>query len=142
MRIKKTSQYIEGGASISNVYGTSQENGYTQDYINEKVTPEDWSSEIGTGFGCYAKRVGNLVTVTCTNTATKTLNGYAQTPIGSLSDKYKPSKSLRFAVYVRGSNVVYGNINTEGTIILFNWGNAISNSEAGTIGFTITYIVD
>ena len=35
MRIKKTSQYIENGASISNVYGTSQSNGYSQDYINK-----------------------------------------------------------------------------------------------------------
>lgn len=35
MRIKKTSQYMQGGASLSNVYGTSNENGYTQEYINE-----------------------------------------------------------------------------------------------------------
>ena len=35
MRIKKVSQYIEGGASLSNEYGTSNENGYTQEYINE-----------------------------------------------------------------------------------------------------------
>ena len=39
MRIKKTSQYIEGGASLSNVYGTSDENGYTQEYINGLQTP-------------------------------------------------------------------------------------------------------
>ena len=38
MRIKKTSQYIEGGASLSNEYGTSNENGYTQEYINELET--------------------------------------------------------------------------------------------------------
>lgn len=37
MRIKKTSQYIEGGASISNVYGTSNSNGYSQDYINNAI---------------------------------------------------------------------------------------------------------
>lgn len=37
MRIKKTSQYIEGGASLSNVYGTSDSNGYTQEYINGDV---------------------------------------------------------------------------------------------------------
>ena len=34
MRIKKTSQYIEDGASLSNEYGTSDSNGYTQEYIN------------------------------------------------------------------------------------------------------------
>jgi hypothetical protein len=37
MRIKKTSQYIEGGASLSNVYGTSDSNGYTQEFINTKL---------------------------------------------------------------------------------------------------------
>ena len=141
MRIKKTSQYIEGGASISNVHGTSQSNGYSQEYINNKITPTNWS-EINSGWGCYAKKVGNLVTVTCTNSETKSLTGYAQTKLGDLGGAWRPSKSLRYPVYVRGSNVVYGNINTSGEIILFNWGNAISNSEAGTIGFTVTYIVD
>lgn len=37
MRIKKTSQYIEGGASLSNTYGESNENGYTQEYINNNL---------------------------------------------------------------------------------------------------------
>lgn len=37
MLIKKTSQYIEGGASLSNVYGTSDSNGYTQEYVNNLV---------------------------------------------------------------------------------------------------------
>lgn len=34
MRIRKTSQYIEGGATLSNTYGTSQKDGYTQEYTN------------------------------------------------------------------------------------------------------------
>ena len=38
-KIQKTSQYMEGGASLSNVYGTSDENGYTQEYINGLQTP-------------------------------------------------------------------------------------------------------
>lgn len=33
-KIQKTSQYIEGGSSLSNEYGTSDSNGYTQEYIN------------------------------------------------------------------------------------------------------------
>lgn len=37
MRIKKTSQYMAGGATLSNEYGTSQVNGYTQDFINGTV---------------------------------------------------------------------------------------------------------
>ena len=41
MRIKKTSQYMQGGASLSNVYGTSNENGYTQEYINSLTSSLD-----------------------------------------------------------------------------------------------------
>ena len=37
MRIKKTSQYIEGGATLSNTYGTSQTNGYTQEFLNGTI---------------------------------------------------------------------------------------------------------
>lgn len=51
MRIKKTSQYIEGGASLSNEYGTSNENGYTQDYINNLETYSTDEIRIGTWFG-------------------------------------------------------------------------------------------
>lgn len=47
MRIKKTSQYMQGGASLSNVYGTSNENGYTQEYINKQN--EYSTDEIDTG---------------------------------------------------------------------------------------------
>ena len=48
MRIKKVSQYIEGGANLSNVYGTSNENGYTQEYINNTNTYSTTEKEIGT----------------------------------------------------------------------------------------------
>ena len=48
MRIKKTSQYIEGGASLSNVYGTSDSNGYTQEYINNLHTYSTTEQRIGT----------------------------------------------------------------------------------------------
>ena len=46
MRIKKTSQYIEGGANLSNVYGNSNENGYTQDFLNNALLSQ---------FKCVAK---------------------------------------------------------------------------------------
>lgn len=48
MRIKKTSQYIEDGANLSNVYGTSNENGYTQSYINNLQTYSSTEQRIGT----------------------------------------------------------------------------------------------
>lgn len=47
-RIKKTSQYIEGGASLSNVYGTSNKNGYTQEYINGLETYSTTEKRVGT----------------------------------------------------------------------------------------------
>ncbi len=36
-RIRKTSQYINGGASLSSTHGTSSNNGYTQEYLNNKL---------------------------------------------------------------------------------------------------------
>lgn len=36
-RIKKTSQYIANAANLSNAYGTSNSNGYTQEYLNDKL---------------------------------------------------------------------------------------------------------
>ena len=51
MRIKKTSQYIEGGASLSNVYGTSDSNGYTQEYINNLETYSTNEIKVGTWLG-------------------------------------------------------------------------------------------
>ncbi len=69
MRIRKTSQYIEGGASLSNVYGTSNENGYTQEYINELGTYSTDEVRVGTwanGKPVYRK----LIYATCPNTNT------------------------------------------------------------------------
>ena len=60
MTIKKTSQYIEGGASLSNVYGTSNENGYTQEYINGLETYSTDEVRVGTwidGKPIYRKHV-------------------------------------------------------------------------------------
>ena len=74
MRIKKTSQYIEGGASLSNVYGTSNENGYTQEYINGLETYSTTEQRIGTwidGKPVYRKVInfGNLPNATTKNVA-------------------------------------------------------------------------
>lgn len=51
MRIKKTSQYMQGGASLSNVYGTSNENGYTQEYINKQNEYSTDEIRVGTWLG-------------------------------------------------------------------------------------------
>ena len=45
MRIKKTNQYIEGGAILRNEYGTSQIDGYSQEFLNGYVLYEDTTEE-------------------------------------------------------------------------------------------------
>ena len=62
MRIKKTSQYIEGGASLSNVYGTSNKNGYTQEYLNAKQLTLTYDNNF-TNSSSSAYRVGNILIV-------------------------------------------------------------------------------
>jgi len=71
MRIKKTSQYIEGGASLSTTYGTSNSDGYTQSYINgintystdEVDTGQTWIN----GEKIYCKVVPFTVSSTSSN---------------------------------------------------------------------------
>ena len=50
-KIQKTSQYMQGGASLSNVYGTSNENGYTQEYINKQNEYSTDEIRVGTWLG-------------------------------------------------------------------------------------------
>lgn len=75
MRIKKTSQYIEGGASLSNEYGTSNENGYTQNYSNNNFETKSYEyTNVGGGIRTFKK--GNMVFVIggiAVNSATKTI---------------------------------------------------------------------
>jgi len=66
MRIKKTSQYIEGGAILRNEYGTSQTDGYVQEYINTALS-----------------NVSASIPTMATTSGTSTTNGYAQSYINS-----------------------------------------------------------
>ena len=50
-KIQKTSQYMQGGASLSNEYGTSNENGYTQEYINKQNEYSTDEIRVGTWLG-------------------------------------------------------------------------------------------
>lgn len=93
-QIQKTSQYIEGGASLSNEYGTSNENGYTQQYINGLSTYEQediYNNENGTNasfqltnnasdydylevfFADAANKAGRMLSVKATTYTTGTL---------------------------------------------------------------------
>ena len=53
MRIKKIAPVTPPNGLLENTYGTSQENGYTQEYINEKTY------EIVTGNGWTMKKYGD-----------------------------------------------------------------------------------
>ena len=83
MRIKKTSQYIEGGASLSNVYGTSDSNGYTQEYINSLETYSTTEQRIGTwinGKPIY-KKTFNFTVPTHTGATYQVISSYADNSI-------------------------------------------------------------
>lgn len=80
MRIKKTSQYIEGGASLSNVYGTSNENGYTQEYINDLETYSTSEQRIGTWLG------KPLYRRVFTGTTSTTINNYMLTNTNNIAE--------------------------------------------------------
>lgn len=124
MRIKKTSQYIEDGASLSNVYGESDENGYTQEYINNLHTYSTDEIRIGTwidGKPLYRKvynfstpssadvdtvifsapnnidTMVNLYGMTTTQNARFTLNSYYSSTYYT-STYYNPTDGIRMKV--------------------------------------------
>ena len=85
MRIKKTSQYIEGGANLSNEYGTSNENGYTQQYINNLETYSTDGVRIGiwkNGKPLYRK----LIETTIPTTSTDGTFAYNETSLGTTNE--------------------------------------------------------
>lgn len=99
MRIKKTSQYIEGGASLSNVYGTSDSDGYTQEYINGIHTPTITTS----GQITYIK-YGNIVF----------MNGkiVANAQEGDITLLYTPKYKFEFSL--TGYYPINGNVQAYG----------------------------
>ena len=104
MRIKKTSQYIEGGASLSNVYGTSNENGYTQEYINTELNKKlDNTITTQTVSSAIFYKMGNLVIVQ----GWFVLNGAT----GSFTAPYKPTSSLWVATNGVSNSVEASTVN-------------------------------
>ena len=99
MRIKKTSQYMQGGASLSNVYGTSNENGYTQEYINGLHAPTITTS----GQITYIK-YGHIVI----------MNGkiVANTQEGDITLLYTPK--YKFGIALNGYYPLNGNVQAYG----------------------------
>lgn len=120
MRIKKTSQYIEGGASLSNEYGTSNSDGYTQSYINELQTYSTDEVRVGTwvdGKPLYRRAF--------TGTTSTTSHNYILTNTNDIA------KLIGYKGYIEQSNTVQleigssvyhsdGNINTSTRVINVN----------------------
>lgn len=99
---------------------------------------------IDSGFGCYYKKMGNIVSVRCQTTVEKTLAGFTSITIGTLPEGSRPSVNIRGTTYARGnsgsSSAVYFEIKTNGEIKLFNWEAAIT-LESGALAFITTYLL-
>lgn len=123
MRIKKTSQYMQGGASLSNVYGTSNENGYTQEYINELHTPT-----ITTISGINYIKYGHLVF----------MNGIltANVASGDITLAYKPKWDCGFAI--TGFYPQTGNTQAFGYVYMTT--NNLTASYKANAAFTVAPI--
>ena len=105
----------------------------------QKLEPTDWTL-IENTYGCFYKKMGDIVTIRATTTENKTLPGWGQILIATVGQSIRPTKTLRFSVYSRGSSTVYGQLETNGQLILFNW-DAQKSFEAGTLSFVITYLL-
>lgn len=123
-QIQKTSQYIEGGANLSNEYGTSNENGYTQEYINDLETYSTDEVRIGTWFGKPLYRKSIVKTgQTINNTTTISLGVQNAGDIAKYYYSFK-NKSINFfygQIVYEASNtpIIYMNTKIENGDIKF-----------------------
>lgn len=126
MRIKKTSQYMEGGASLSNVYGTSDENGYTQEYINGLETYSTTEQRIGTwidGKPLYRKVL----------TSSTYASDYSIT-INNIKDIVKVIGIVRRTDYSNMLEVIPARLDNAGMSVFF--GNLTTSTTSLNIGIT------
>lgn len=149
MRIKKTSQYIEGGASLSNVYGTSNSNGYTQEYINNNVGVVESGSNANGSYVkysdgtmiCYQSQVFSNYQITGQQgvlyTTTLTPNDYPVAFIGNLPIVSRSIKSTNWTVYGFGSdNATAPSLTNSGSFEIFRG----SSTGTGTVNTIIDII--
>lgn len=122
MRIKKTSQYMQGGASLSNVYGTSDSNGYTQEYINGLETYSTTEHRVGTWIdgkplysrwfsttltGTPSSGVKRIMDITRSNYGIIWVNNYfSQNNMGSIIGAYYTGATDMQRTWIEGGNYV------------------------------------
>ena len=145
MRIKKTSQYIEGGASLSNVYGTSNENGYTQEYINglqEVDTGSITSTNSKVTLNCNYYKIGRVVNIMGeAKINTSDTGAWASMTMNTLPQKLWPYRTAlnTFARDVDGKLISVG-VGTTGNFYLSARGRATLTQSPEAIPFNLIYI--
>jgi len=149
MRIKKTSQYIEGGATLENTYGTSQINGYTQSYFDINDFTTYTSSDMTITSGSFDSGDATATKVVVGLNSDKTLaviSGLIQfhkssaTTTVSFNTDIRPSKTIDLRIVIQRSSdsnmtlLRTATINTSGTISIKS-----SDVQQGTQFFFLGY---
>ena len=150
MRIKKIAPVTPANGILSNTYGASDKDGYTQEYINSKLESGNWTlidNDI------YYKKVGNVVTIMrqARNDSGSfiqdeiVLTGYAYTDLlTTIPSAIRPSTRLAFPIFAHATDnsfitQAYGEIQTDGKLSIYNWS---AEKTANRLAFCITYITN
>ena len=110
--------------------------------IYDDLTSTGWQNIGTTNYEVYYKKWGKVVTIQCFSKANITVSGYSQTVVASIPvELVSTSHYIRGNVYCRGNSNIYSQINFNGNILIFNWGGAVTLTDAGQLSFTLTYIL-
>lgn len=110
--------------------------------LYDNTTSSGWKDISTTNFATYYKECGNIITIQCFSKANITVSGYGQAVVGIIPVELVPlNHYIRGPVYCRGNNNIYSQVNYNGDVIIFNWGSAVSLTDAGQLSFTLTYII-
>ena len=110
--------------------------------IYDNLETPGWTQIGSNSYDTRYNKCGNVVSVQCYSPANTTIAGYSQTVVGTLPSTLKPALTIRGGVYARGNNNIYVQINsTNGNIVIFNWGSAITYTDSGQMAFSITFVL-
>lgn len=110
--------------------------------LYDNTTSTGWKDISTTNFYTFYKKWGNIVTIQCFSKENITVSGYGQTVVGNIPvELVSLNHYIRGAVYCRGNSNIYSQVNYNGNVLIFNWGNAVSLTDYGQLAFTLTYII-
>lgn len=130
-----TTATVSDGVSptMSDSYGTSTTDGYSQNYINSLTMSGNW---IVLNSTTKYKKVGNIVTITGYSSNTTSLSSGDYNTIGTLPEGYRPTNTLYNSWNEVGVDYINTlRVNIDGTIALF------SGKNTSYWCFTLTYIL-